>query len=133
MLLVAVITGWAASKHCASGGLKAAEIEAGVVLMRTGIEAGDPGVLDDAEDHFVDAASVSVVDAYPAFLLRTNRSIQATLRGEPERPDPLVDAVAKRDWEAARKEIETLGPPGTKPREYWERLLAELGSTRGAR
>lgn len=129
MTLIVVVTAWAAARHFASGGLKDAEIEAGVVELRRAIAVGEPEAFDRAEAHFVDAASVSVTDAYPAFLLHTNRRLRAgSGTGTGAKDAQVLAAVARRDFEAARTAAAALGPEDSKPRVYWERLLAELST-----
>lgn len=124
-LLLAVMMAWAVTKHCMTGDLATSQIEAGIVDLHRAVKTGDPAAFQLAEDHFVDASSVSPIDRYPAFLIRASQRIEVPEQGP---HDAVARAVRQRDFAAARERAAALGEPGSKGREYWERLIDAMES-----
>lgn len=124
LLLVAALTGWAVAKHVTTGGLSDAKIAQGLREMGHGI-AGEPEGFDRAEEAFVDAASVSVVDPYPAFLLRANRRVRAG-GGEDGLHERVAAAVASGEFDLARERAQEFSGDQQRAGKYWARLVDEL-------
>ena len=127
LLVAAALTGWGLVKHCGGGGLAEREIRAGIALTADGIATRRVAQFRQAEDHYVDAASVTVLSSYPAFVLHVNRELEAAVSGG-EVPSPIIAALLAQDWAEARRGAARTGAPETKPREYWERFIDELVS-----
>lgn len=124
---VALLTAWATVKRCGGGAVKERAIEHGMVLLVEALAADDAASSEAAERHFVEAASVAILDRYPAFLIHANREIGEALRSGTS--DPLLAAIVAQDWADARAAVAVSGEGGERGerrRSYWERLVRDL-------
>ncbi len=133
LLLILAVTGWAVAKHLMTGGLKSSELAAATRLISEGIATDDTSRFVAAEQHLQDAASVSVLDPYPAFLIVVVRRLQRPEALGDDAPEGIVRAMLDEDWARARKLAAREGSPGTRPRVFWERLLDELAAVQQRR
>lgn len=124
-ILLAALFGWTATKHVATGGLSGSAIEAGLDDLAVALNAGDDRMFDRAEEQFVKAASVSVIDPYPAFLIQTARRLR-TPNPQGGSHDQIALAVVSGDLTQARSKIEELEHESQQASELWGRLLDEL-------
>ena len=114
-------------KENAQEGLSDLAVNDGTALLKRALESGDPAFYEDAELAFRKAASVSVVDYYPAFLIQTNRRIQSgDWSDAPPGQVVVLDEISQRQFDRAREEAAALGAPGSKPRIFYERLINDL-------
>jgi hypothetical protein len=123
VVLFAALFGWAVFKHLATGGLVASEIDAGMNEVAAAISSSDPVRYQAAEEHFKDAASVSVLDAYPAFLISVGRRLQQPGDGP---QDKVAAAVVAGDLAHARELVSELGAGSEGAAKFWLRFLDEL-------
>lgn len=123
-IAIAALMGWAVFKNVAGGGLAEAEIAAGMDDLAVAIQ-GDNAAFLAAEQHFVDAASVSVLDRYPAFLISTTRKLASPTDGQNDH-DEIAALLAAGDFEAAHQRVGRLENSSPQAAEYWRKLLADL-------
>lgn len=123
VILVAALLGWAVVRHATSGGLARSEVEAGLDDLAVAV-AGDVSKFDEAEHHFVDAASVSPLDSYPAFLIRSGRRLAKPTGHDGQ--DLIAEAVAANDFAQAREQIDRLRQTNASAAELWTRLVDGL-------
>ena len=110
-------------KHMASGGLSDAKVEAGVDALSAAVQ-GDPAQYDVAEQLFLDAASVSITDPYPMFLVRTGQRLEEPKAGELQ--DEIAAAVKRQDWEEVDRKIADLERSAPQPAALWRRFVRAL-------
>ena len=118
-IVIAALMGWATFKYAATGDLSEAEIS-------DGIDDFARGGYHSAEEHFIDAASVSILDAYPAFLIRTTRRMRGQIADPPDAQDQIAQALLDGDIARADQLVAELREASPRAAQYWERLLAEL-------
>lgn len=131
-LLIVVVTGWAVARHMMSGGLRASEVDAATACIARGISGEGAAEFRRAEEHLVDAASVSVLDTYPGFLITVVRRLEGGDELGETGSDAIVRSIRNAQWKRARRLAAEQGEPGTKPRVYWERLIDELSAKMAA-
>lgn len=125
-----VVTLLAVGKQAAMGGLASSQVDQGVAALVRAVKSGDAEAFDDARGAFRDAASVSVFDHYPAFLLAMSerlRELSAGGSAPATRPgDPVLQALVAGEWEQAERRAAAMGAPGDRAREYWTRFAAAM-------
>jgi hypothetical protein len=126
-LAAVALTLFAAVKHLSMGGLASAEVDRGEASLARYI-AGEEAAAGVAQEAFADAASVSIVDHYPAFGIAVTRRMQK-LRGgaEPNEPgDAVLNAMLDLDWERARTEVDRMRDTSPDRAEYYDRLVESV-------
>jgi len=125
----AVLTVLAVAKHYAMGGLSDSEVSSGLDALSRGLRTDDEAAFESARAHFRKAASVSILDYYPAFLISSTRKI-TDLRSGKRKPadarEAVLDAIARGRLEEARRGLDAIGPPGDEARGYYQRLVDGL-------
>lgn len=124
VMLIAFLFGGAALKHAMSGGLADSEVRAGLDDLVVAVQ-GDASRFAAAEDHFVDAASVSVFDPYPAFLIRTTRRL-AGPRSADDLQDRIAATLLEGDRRSAQELVDELRTTSERSAELWDRVLEEF-------
>ncbi len=127
LLLVLAVTGWAVFRHVTSGGLSEEATRAGATEVARGVVGGDPAAFAAAEEQFVRAASVSVVDRYPAFAITATRQVAAARAGDGTVPE-IARTIAQGDFERAR-ELAGEGGRDEKARAFWVRYIEAVEET----
>lgn len=126
VVLVAMFA-WAVLKHAGTGKLSEVAIERGVAELRVAIELDDAARYEAAEDHFVDAGSVVVLDRYPAFLIHAGRMIRSASSGL---GDEVARSLRAGDFAAARAACEVLERDHPEAARHWLRLTDALATAR---
>ena len=121
VVLIVFVLSWAVFKHAASADLSDAEVHSGLQDFAAGLQ-GDPDGFRQAERHFMDAASVSVFDHYPVFLVSTTRAVRDN-RSMPG--SEIVDSLRVHDFDEARARARD-GQMPPKARDFWLRLIDQL-------
>ncbi len=119
------ITAFAAAKHLSMGGLAEAEISRGEAAVGRFVE-GDAMAIEDAEEAFKDAASVSPFDHYPAFGLSMSRrlaELEQSPAGESRPGDEVLRALSNRDWDAARSAVDEMRDDAPERANYFDRFV----------
>lgn len=125
LVLIVALFGWAIFKHVATGDLAQSEISAGIDELALALQGEGAPHYDAAEHHFVDAASVSFVSTYPAFLIRTERRLREPKPGG-DAQDRIAVAVTAKDFGQAHELVGELARDSPEAAELWEKLLGEL-------
>lgn len=122
------ITAFGVAKYFAMGGLAEAEIAAGEAAIARAV-SGDEGAFEEARESFRDAASVSVLDYYPAFGLSATDRLEQLHAGEtaggpdPASGDPVLSAMLANDWEGARRAVDEMRDAEPGRAAYYDRLV----------
>lgn len=121
------LTVFATAKHFAMGGLADAEIAAGEAAIAEAV-AGDLDGYDRAQESFRDAASVSILDYYPAFgltVIERLRELEAGAEATEAGDDVLV-ALSRQDWQAARAAVDAMRDSEPKRADYYDRMVESV-------